>query len=174
MGSSRTTETRRWLEATPDAPAVARCVVADLGLSDRAREDVQLVAVELVTNSVRHAGLPEGAPIELRVVVEPWEVLVEVTDGGQGFDPEHVPPPGIDSIGGRGLLIVGRLSGRWGVDLSEGCRVWATLDPEVRPERPGRTPVLHLPGHPARGRPHGSSRGGRRGTAGWGVAAPAM
>jgi anti-sigma regulatory factor (Ser/Thr protein kinase) len=91
------------------------------------RCDLELLVTELLTNSVRHAGLEEHETIRLRVAARPPSLHVEVRDGGRGFEPAvREPPPGAQ--GGRGLLLVDRLARRWGVARGEETRVWFDLD----------------------------------------------
>lgn len=91
------------------------------------RDDLELLVTELLTNSVRHAGLGDGETIRLRVAARPPELHVEVRDGGCGFEPAvREPPPGAQ--GGRGLLLVDRLARRWGVAYDGDTRVWFDLD----------------------------------------------
>ena len=91
------------------------------------RDDLELLVTELLTNSVRHAGLDDGDRIHLRVAARPPELRVEVSDRGPGFEPAVEEPPS-GAPGGRGLLLVDRLSRRWGVARGEGTRVWFDLD----------------------------------------------
>jgi anti-sigma regulatory factor (Ser/Thr protein kinase) len=85
-------------------------------------ETAVLLASELVTNSVRHAGLgPEGT-VGLSIQVRPDRVRVEVSDSGPGFPPRPAPPdPG--EGGSLGLLLVEKLSDAWGL-TNHPCRVW--------------------------------------------------
>jgi anti-sigma regulatory factor (Ser/Thr protein kinase) len=91
------------------------------------RDDLELLVTELLTNSVRHAGLGDDEAIRLRVAARPPELRVEVSDRGPGFEPSVVEPPS-GAPGGRGLLLVDRLSRRWGVARDECTRVWFDLD----------------------------------------------
>lgn len=67
---------------------------------------------------------------------------MEVTNRGRGFRSHLRPPPGAGS--GWGLVLVDRLSDRWGIDEGDGMvRVWFEVD--AQPAEPAR-----------RGRPGGS------------------
>jgi hypothetical protein len=81
----------------------------------------ELVVSELVTNAVRasvgaepvRAGLTGGIPVvELRMAGDGQRLLVEISD----HDPSPPVPAGVDPDrdGGRGLLLVGSVSDRWG------------------------------------------------------------
>jgi anti-sigma regulatory factor (Ser/Thr protein kinase) len=88
-----------------------------LPLGDHA-EDVLLLASELVTNAVVHAG--DGGPIELNVACGAESTRIEVRDHGEGF---AYPPP----REGYGMQILAAASERWGVE-HDGCTcVWSEV-----------------------------------------------
>jgi len=102
--------------------AMARRVVAKLPLDPQRTGEAKLAVSELVTNSIEHARLAPGDPIELRALVDERGVLrVEVRDGGPG------PPPRAER--GLGWRIIDRVADRWGVrrDNGQAC-VWFELD----------------------------------------------
>jgi PAS domain S-box-containing protein len=94
--------------------------------------DARLLVSELVTNAVRHADLPEDATIEVRVIAEPQRLIrVEVHDDGAGFDPSDLPLDADDAReSGWGLILVDRLSSRWGVERGAGFTVWFEVSVE--------------------------------------------
>ena len=95
--------------------------------TDRVLEDLRLMISELLTNSVRHAGLKREDRIELCVNTTPRKFRVEVIDPGPGFQaPSELPTLYQDS--GWGLFLVGRLADRWGVDYDGHTRVWFEID----------------------------------------------
>ena len=98
------------------------------GLLPEKVEDVRLVVSELVTNSVRHAGLSPDEQISLTVVISDRSVRGRVCDPGPGFKKPSEPRPRTDLSGGWGLPIVERISDRWGVER-DGCAcVWFEID----------------------------------------------
>ena len=110
------------------APHAARQAMVGLPVVPDDRLDaVQLLVTELVTNSVVHAGLAPGEPIELSVTRSPAGLRVEVADRGPGFAP---PPPSDDPFAenGRGLPLVDMISDRWGVARDDLSRVWFEID----------------------------------------------
>ena len=114
---------------------MARHTVAGLApfLDRGVCENAELLVSELVTNSVRHAGLPSEASIEFSVRASPEVLMVEVADAGPGFD--HAPgrPRVVDGsapASGWGLFLVDRIADRWGTVHMDGeTRVWFELSP---------------------------------------------
>jgi anti-sigma regulatory factor (Ser/Thr protein kinase) len=124
------------LPASPVAASVARHAVAGLAplLDPGVAENAELLVSELVTNSVRHAGLPSEASIEFSVRASAEVLMVEVADAGQGFN--HTTPTrprvvaGSASASGWGLFLVDRIADRWGaVEVDGETRVWFELSP---------------------------------------------
>jgi DNA-binding transcriptional MerR regulator len=115
------------LAADEQAPGAARRAIEPLAgsLSDEALFNLRLLVSELVSNSVRHAGLRGEAALRLRVRVEPDRVHVEVRDDGR-FDWRY-PPPSRDGEGGRGLPLVAALALRWGLTFDGGTTAWFEL-----------------------------------------------
>jgi anti-sigma regulatory factor (Ser/Thr protein kinase) len=113
------------LPRDPSACAIARRSVGqDLtGIVDAKRiSELVLVVSELVGNAVEHG----RGGIRLRLRVTGGKVTGEVVDGGHGFE-HQVRAAGPDDVRGRGLLIVERLTSRWGVH--EGTtHVWFEID----------------------------------------------
>jgi anti-sigma regulatory factor (Ser/Thr protein kinase) len=105
------------LRATRTAPLRARRALGQLRLPRPLAFDAQLLVSELVSNSVRHAGL--GRDDLIRVTAD-WSgdrLRVHVRDGsGPGRASPVVgsirPAPGAES--GWGLYVVDRLASRWG------------------------------------------------------------
>jgi diguanylate cyclase (GGDEF)-like protein len=129
--SSRRREGRkitRVLAAQPAAAGEARRATLQLRLPQRIRETLELLVSELVTNSVRHAGLPEDASLKLDMTHDTGRVRLAVRDGGPGFDPAQLRDTGPLACGGRGLAIVAALSDAWAVECdADGCTVWCEV-----------------------------------------------
>jgi anti-sigma regulatory factor (Ser/Thr protein kinase) len=119
------------------APGVARSVVAEWLADQVARcvlETALLLVSELVTNSVRHSGVPEGEDVVVRVDLWRGGCRLEVEDPGR--DGVIAPQPhDLLNGGGMGLNLVQMLSERWGVvRAAEGpTRVWAQLPRDAAP-----------------------------------------
>jgi anti-sigma regulatory factor (Ser/Thr protein kinase) len=119
-------------DAVPPFRRALRSRLFAAGLPDAVREDVELVAAELLGNAVRHArAIDDG--VRLAIACTPQVVEIRVTDGGSE-QTLSVPAPSSTRRGGRGLRIVERLCSDWGVvDHDDGRRtVWARL-PVARP-----------------------------------------
>jgi anti-sigma regulatory factor (Ser/Thr protein kinase) len=117
------------LTATARAPAEARRAVGRFGrvLDEHELESLRLLVSELVTNSVRHAGLSPDDHIDLQVTVAPELVRVSVEDPGGRFEARPERRPRSRQPSGWGLFLVQRVADRWGV-LTDGCtRVWFEL-----------------------------------------------
>jgi anti-sigma regulatory factor (Ser/Thr protein kinase) len=120
------------LSIPPDvnAPLAARRALEWFSsqLEDDVFERSTLVVSEVVTNSVKHAGLTAAQPIDLEIGLTPDRLRVEITDDGHGYEPVAIGPGRHDGTGGWGLLLVDRLSDRWGVDFSHSTRVWCEFE----------------------------------------------
>lgn len=117
------------LPGDTSAPALARGCIRQLNprLSSEAIDDLEIVATELVTNSLRHSGMQPGDRISLSLELRRGLVRIEVGDQGRGFAPP-ARTPGLFDVGGRGLVIVEELCRDWGVQITPGgCRVWCEL-----------------------------------------------
>jgi anti-sigma regulatory factor (Ser/Thr protein kinase) len=110
-----------------DAPYEARCQLGDelVGrTADSANEVARLLVSELVTNCVRHAGMPLGAPIEVSGEFRGDDLRVEVRCDGPAFEFTPRRPPA-RAPGRRGLYLVETLSDAWGVMANGGgTAVW--------------------------------------------------
>lgn len=135
----RVTEAPDSLELQPDATAASaarRFVGRTLGpeAPPEVIDAASLVASELVTNAVLHA----GTTVRLSLLwTEEGSVRIEVADQSPNpASPRHYSD---DSATGRGLVLVGALARRWGVDLSDGGggkTVWAELETQSGPPPP--------------------------------------
>ena len=116
------------VEARPENVAVVRRALEGMGLPSGLLEDAKLLTSELVTNSVRHAGLrPED---HIRVTAERTAGLrVVVLDGASPAASTVAgairPAPGARS--GFGLYLVDQIASRWGTNLGGGRGFWFEL-----------------------------------------------
>src|SRR5438132_11135895 len=102
--------------AQEDAAAAARRWLDELApeVDGELLDDLKLLVSELITNSIRHAGIGGQDHISAAIAVSPRRIQVRVCDEGVGFVPRPVKPT-VMSTGGWGLFFVGRLRDRWGV-----------------------------------------------------------
>jgi anti-sigma regulatory factor (Ser/Thr protein kinase) len=117
------------VRARPSAVPEARRRVAG-SLNGRPSEVVRIVELlvsELVSNSVRHAGLRDPDAIRIDVTDDDGALRVSVCDPGRGFAPDD-PSPRRDGTGGYGLYVLDRLADRWGVTLGPPTCVWFEID----------------------------------------------
>jgi anti-sigma regulatory factor (Ser/Thr protein kinase) len=114
----------------PDAAAAARRALLHLepDMNPQLLGEVKLLVTELVTNSVRHAGLDTSGDLQLGVSLDGGRLRVEVADDGRGFRERERPEPREDRLGGWGLYLVDRISDRWGVERDGRTRVWLEMD----------------------------------------------
>jgi anti-sigma regulatory factor (Ser/Thr protein kinase) len=111
---------------TPESVALAREFVAlhlEQNLLPSLVEEMRLVASELATNAVRHAGTPFVVNMERNQD----GVTISVRDWSARMPVEALPE--ILAAGGRGLMLVDALSVTWGVTvkIDGGKSVWARL-----------------------------------------------
>ena len=93
-----------------------------------ARADVLLLLTELVTNAVRHGGVPPDQTVSVEVRQWPRRVRVEVVDPGTRFTQVRPGSRG-DESGGWGLFLVDRIADSWGVARAlAGTCVWFEIE----------------------------------------------
>lgn len=121
------------LPASPPALAVVRAAVRDMaahGHVDQEQTEVAvLLASEASSNVIRHTS---AAVIDLTVGCLGDHLVIRVADD----DPTPITPQPLatDRLSGRGLLIIDKLAGRWGVNLRRhGKELWVeTADHQER------------------------------------------
>jgi hypothetical protein len=83
----------------------------------------ELLTDELVANVVEHV----HTAMTVRAIWHPRALRVEVDD--PSIEPPRLLHPGPFDFGGRGLLLVDKLSDRWGTEFRPGGKtVWFELD----------------------------------------------
>jgi anti-sigma regulatory factor (Ser/Thr protein kinase) len=118
--------TTTMLPAHPVAPGIAREVVASFlgsGVTQRFAEDAALLTSELVSNSVIHGDMEPPETIALDLELDLHRLRVTVTDSDAPFASSPTR-----NIGGWGLVLVERISSRWGVHRNAPNHVWFELD----------------------------------------------
>jgi anti-sigma regulatory factor (Ser/Thr protein kinase) len=117
----------------PESVSAVRRDIEAMDLPVLLIEDAKLLVSELVTNSIRHAGL--GPDDDIRIAVR-WSgrvLRVIVWDRTTDIALSPVvgafrPSPGADS--GWGLFLVDRIASRWGTSLDRRAGYWFELELE--------------------------------------------
>ena len=106
-----------------------KAIDAEFGaeLSPRLLYLVQLLASELVADSMRYGRVPAGASVQVAVDLGDQHIRVEVTDPGPAQD---IEAPAEDFPGGSpwSVFLIDQLADRWGADGGESMRVWVEID----------------------------------------------
>lgn len=81
-------------------------LIEPMGYSGSAIFDIKVALGEALANAVRH-GSAHG-PNEVTVVVHGYDekVVLEIVDGGSGFDGEHICSDDLYASGGRGIMFM--------------------------------------------------------------------
>jgi anti-sigma regulatory factor (Ser/Thr protein kinase) len=115
------------LPPTRQIGSIVRRALEDLDLPQEALEEAQLLASELVSNSIRHAGLSRFDEVRVTASLSGTTLRVDVYDRSTGkLQPlagSIRPAPGSES--GWGLYLVDHIASRWG---SMPGRYWFQLD----------------------------------------------
>jgi anti-sigma regulatory factor (Ser/Thr protein kinase) len=133
---------RRFSGGVTAARCARRVVREELqgALPQRKLADVELIVSELATNSVRHAGCRDADELSVEADVQPDRVRVRLHDPGEGFEAHQPKPPSSGSAGGYGLVLLDRLSDRWGVQRENGFSVWFEVQRDRLPFGDDRGP----------------------------------
>lgn len=103
---------RLTIPARPEYITLCRLALTGIAglrpFSDELLADLKLALTEACSNSVRHAYGGNGAGVvEIVYELQPDRLVIEVTDEGEGFDPNETPS-GQDALseGGLGIAII--------------------------------------------------------------------
>jgi anti-sigma regulatory factor (Ser/Thr protein kinase) len=120
------------IRAEPENLGRIRRALVGMKLPDQVIREGTLLTSELVTNSIRHAGLGPDDYIEVAATWSGTVLRVIVRDSGSaGPAPEIVagsirPSPGGQS--GWGLYLVDKLATRWGTNLEGSAGFWFEIE----------------------------------------------
>jgi anti-sigma regulatory factor (Ser/Thr protein kinase) len=109
-----------------------RRALQGMGLPDQVIWEGTLLTSELVTNSIRHAGLGPDDYIDVATTWSGTVLRVIVRDSGSGALPSGIeagstrPSPGGQS--GWGLYLVDKLATRWGTNLEGAAGFWFEIE----------------------------------------------
>lgn len=107
-----------------NTPALARAALGATAaeIPSDVFDNAALLTSELVTNSVRHAGSPW---VEVDITLGTEQLRVEVSDQSQ----QSIRPRTRANDSGWGLILIGELATRWGVDRNNaGKKIWIEFD----------------------------------------------
>jgi anti-sigma regulatory factor (Ser/Thr protein kinase) len=120
------------LRAAPENLRRIRRALEGMGLPDQVIWEGTLLTSELVTNSIRHAGL---GPDDYIDVVAAWSgtvLRVIVRDSRSEAAPSEIVPgsirPAPGGQSGWGLYLVDKLATRWGTNLEGSTGFWFELE----------------------------------------------
>jgi anti-sigma regulatory factor (Ser/Thr protein kinase) len=125
-GYGHIVEIARTFPLAPQAVSEARRAVATLAeqLPRPVLDDVLVVVSELVTNSVLHTPPSAGEQVTLRVEIRRDTVRIMVETAWSDFEPTVGGSEPVRESG-YGMLLVERLSDRWGKVANDG--MWAEI-----------------------------------------------
>jgi serine/threonine-protein kinase RsbW len=105
------------------ARMTACTLAAQLDFTYDVMKDIELAVAEACTNAVEHVADESCDEVLVRFIVDGQQLVVEVVDRGQGFDPAAADEGAVGEgrIGGLGLLVIREVMD--GVDI--------TCDPET-------------------------------------------
>jgi len=118
-----------WVPGGKSAAGLARRSVlsAEADLPPRMRHRLALLLSELVNNAIQHGGAGPHETVQVRVASTADRVRVEVFDPGANG---AVPRDRLEPERGYGLLLVDRLTSKWGRENvpSGGTLAWFELE----------------------------------------------
>jgi anti-sigma regulatory factor (Ser/Thr protein kinase) len=120
------------IRAKPENLGRIRRALVGMKLPDQVIREGTLLTSELVTNSIRHAGLGPDDYIDVATTWSGTVLRVIVRDSGSGALPSGIeagsihPSPGGQS--GWGLYLVDKLATRWGTNLEGSAGFWFELE----------------------------------------------
>jgi anti-sigma regulatory factor (Ser/Thr protein kinase) len=112
---------------TVDAPFTVRSAVERCQALRPVREEVKLIASELVTNAVIHSGCEPDDMLDVLASVRDDRFVIAVGDPGLSGATARLRIEDDPVCGGFGLRVVQELADRWGAERPNGQRVWAEV-----------------------------------------------
>ena len=118
--------------AAPENLRRIRRALEGMELPDQVIWEGSLLTTELVTNSIRHAGLGPDDYIDVAVAWSGTVLRVVVHDSGSAGPPSEIvagsirPSPGGQS--GWGLYLVDKIATRWGTNFEGSAGFWFELE----------------------------------------------
>jgi serine/threonine-protein kinase RsbW len=118
--------------AAPENLRRIRRALEGIRLPNQVIGDATLLTTELVTNSIRHAGLGPDDYIDVTATWSGTVLRVIVRDSGSGGPPPEIVAgsirPSPERQSGWGLYLVDKLATRWGTNLEGSAGFWFELE----------------------------------------------
>jgi len=123
---------------------LSRTLLEDMKVNKADIDDVETIVAELCTNVVRHAQSKETHFLVTLEYYKP-QVVVTVTDAGEGFSPKDVAPVGTsradfeggERLGGWGLALVEGLTDKLDFTATDPCGTTVRAEKNLHYETPG-------------------------------------
>jgi len=112
-----------------DLTAAIDAVLETNAVAREIRDDVRLIAEEIVANTIEHGGSDAETEIVVDITALENSLLIEFRDHGRPFDPLAVAAPALDApleeraIGGLGLHLVHELAESLSYTREDDCNV---------------------------------------------------
>ena len=106
-----TREVRLTIPAKPEYISLGRLALTGISrlrpLDEETLGDLKLALTEACSNSVRHAYAQGEGTVEIRYLLHPDRLVIEVVDDGEGFDPSAEREEADELVeGGLGIAII--------------------------------------------------------------------
>jgi serine/threonine-protein kinase RsbW len=120
-----TREVRLTIPAKPEYITLGRLALTGISrlrpLDEETLGDLKLALTEACSNSVRHAYADGEGTVEIRYVLLPNRLVIEVVDDGEGFDPAAEREEGDELVeGGLGIAIIRSIADELEIGTGEG------------------------------------------------------
>jgi serine/threonine-protein kinase RsbW len=120
-----TREVRLTIPAKPEYITLGRLALTGISrlqpLDEETLGDLKLALTEACSNSVRHAYAGGEGTVEIRYVLHPTRLVIEVADDGEGFDPAAEREEGDElAEGGLGIAIIRSIADELEIGAGEG------------------------------------------------------
>lgn len=118
LESDHKVELSLWFSGVPQAAFAARHALDEIEnyIPTERFSDVRLLISELVTNSVRHAGIDGEGSVGLEISIDGECLYATVSDPGPGCERPDSPTPHQDKPGGFGFVIMDAMTNEWTVE----------------------------------------------------------
>jgi len=90
-------------------------ITGAIGISQDNYGKIMVAALEAVNNAITHGNMSNPQKmVEVEIKFENDEIVITVTDEGEGFSPEKIPDPtmpeNIEELSGRGVFLMTKLA----------------------------------------------------------------